>query len=171
VDKADHQARKADPAPQARSVVARSFTLVEDVVYVGLGVLLAVGAVILLGSTGYSLWQEASQGDDLVGSVVKLLDRLLLVLMIVEVLYTVQLSFREHAILPEPFLVIGLVASIRRILVLTAEFSSTPQNKSAEMLRLSIVELGLLTLMVVALVASLIMLRRYAAAAAAPRDT
>jgi uncharacterized membrane protein (DUF373 family) len=50
-------------------------------------------------------------------------DRLLLILLIVELLYTVQVSFREHGIIPEPFLLVGLIAAIRRVLVLTAEFA------------------------------------------------
>lgn len=36
---------------------------------------------------------------------------------------TVQVSFREHALVPEPFLIVGLIAAIRRLLVLTAEFA------------------------------------------------
>ena len=35
-----------------RTLVARAFTAVEDGVYIGLGVLLAVGAVVLLGKRG-----------------------------------------------------------------------------------------------------------------------
>jgi uncharacterized membrane protein (DUF373 family) len=50
---------------------------------------------------------------------------LLLVMMIVELLYTVQLAFREHALVPEPFLMVGLVAATRRVLVLTAEFTGS----------------------------------------------
>jgi Phosphate-starvation-inducible E family len=45
--------------------------------------------------------------------------------MVVELLYTVQVSFREHTIVPEPFLIVGLVAVIRRILVITAETTET----------------------------------------------
>jgi uncharacterized membrane protein (DUF373 family) len=55
--------------------------------------------------------------------VVDLLDRILLILMIAEILYTVQVSFREHTLSPEPFLIVGLIAATRRILVITAEFS------------------------------------------------
>jgi uncharacterized membrane protein (DUF373 family) len=51
---------------------------------------------------------------------VDLLDRMLLILMIVELLYTVQVSFREHTLVPEPFLIVGLIAVTRRILVVTA---------------------------------------------------
>jgi uncharacterized membrane protein (DUF373 family) len=41
----------------------------------------------------------------------------LLILLIVELLYTVQVSFREHAVMPEPFLLVGLIAAIRRVLL------------------------------------------------------
>jgi len=50
---------------------------------------------------------------------VELLSALLLVVM--EILHTIGMSIRERALVPEPFLIVGLIASIRRILVLTAE--------------------------------------------------
>src|SRR5262249_26520544 len=119
------------PPPQVRSevrnVIARSFSWVEDIMYVALGVLLAASAVVLLGSTAFSFARQLFNGT-LPGSIVEVLDRLLLVLMIVELLYTVQVSFREHALVPEPFLIVGLVAATRRILVLTAEFSRIPTS-------------------------------------------
>ncbi|MBA2305793.1 MAG: hypothetical protein H0W08_24605 [Acidobacteria bacterium] len=90
-----------------------------------------------------------------------------LVLMIVELLYTVQVSFREHALVPEPFLIVGLVAATRRILVLTAEFPELDKGESA--VRVAMIELGVLTLMILALVASLRMLRRRDLAAVAPK--
>src|SRR5207249_6827217 len=55
-------------------------------------------------------------------SIIKLLDHVLLILLIVELLYTVQVSFREHALVPEPFLLVGLISAIRRVLILTADF-------------------------------------------------
>jgi uncharacterized membrane protein (DUF373 family) len=57
-----------------------------------------------------------------------LLDRILLILLIVELLYTVQVSFREHALVPEPFLLVGLISAIRRVLVVTAEFGEWRQK-------------------------------------------
>jgi uncharacterized membrane protein (DUF373 family) len=100
---------------------------------------------------------------------VALLDRILLILMIVEILYTVQVSFREHALVPEPFLVIGLIAVTRRILILTAEISEL-LGKGEGAFRNAMVELGLLTLMVVALVISLVILRRRAPTVVADRS-
>jgi len=153
---------RSDDGPEAkaaRTVIARAFTLVEDVVYIGIGLLLASSAAILLVSGGIGLWQATTQGAPLPG-VINLLDRTLLVLMLVELLYTVQVSFREHALLPEPFLIVGLIAATRRILVVTAEFSVAEKAGTAGRFREGMLEIGLLTLMTLALVASLFLLRR-----------
>lgn len=90
---------------------------------------------------------------------VGLLDRLLLILINVEVLYTVQVSLREHSLAPEPFLVVALIAAVRRVLVLTAEFSKLLELGDVAF-RNAMIELGLLTVLIVALVVSLALLRR-----------
>jgi uncharacterized membrane protein (DUF373 family) len=140
-----------------RGWVAHAFTWVEDVVYVGLGALLALSALILLGSSAVTFARDLWHGT-LPTATVGLLDRLLLTLMIVELLYTIQVSFREHALVPEPFLIVGLVAATRRILVLTAEFGGL-QDRSDAVFRTTMIELGVLTAMIGAFVASLLMLR------------
>jgi phosphate-starvation-inducible protein E len=150
-----------------RDAIARAFTRVEDGVYVGLGILLALGAVALL-VDGAVTFAGSLLGGTLAVHVIALLDQMLLVLMIVEILYTVQVSFREHALVPEPFLVVGLIAGTRRVLVLTAEFSDVMDRGEAAF-RNAMVELGLLTAMIVALVASLVLLRRRSVAAVADR--
>ncbi|HEY4886571.1 MAG TPA: phosphate-starvation-inducible PsiE family protein [Myxococcales bacterium] len=140
-----------------RGLVARAFGLTEDAVYIGMGVLLAFSAVALLISGGLSLWNATIRGAPL-EAVIGLLDRTLLVLMLVELLYTVRVSFRQHALLPEPFLIVGLIAATRRILVVTAEFS-VKGEANPEKFKEGMLEIALLTFMVVALVASLLMLR------------
>ena len=149
-------------------MVARIFTRVEDVVYVGLGALLAGSAFVLLAVGIYAFVTDLVTGA-LPGHVVALLDRILLILMIVELLYTVQVSFREHALVPEPFLIVGLIAAVRRILVTTAEFAHLVEQ-GGERFRNAMIELTVLTGMVVALVASLLMLRRRAPGVTAQRS-
>ena len=105
---------------------------------------------------------------EIAGRLVSILDQLLLVLMIVEILYTVQISFREHALVPEPFLVVGLIAGIRRVLVITAELSNVAQG-DPDTFRHAMLELGLLTLMILALVGALGIVRRRAPGAAAEK--
>ena len=141
----------------ARDWIARSFTHVEDVLYVALGVLLAAGALVLLADATLTFVANLIAGT-LPARMVSLLDRVLLVLMFAEILYTVQVSFREHALVPEPFLVVGLIAAIRRVLVITAEFSDVKDAGSAQF-RATMVELGLLTVLSLVLVVSLVLLR------------
>jgi uncharacterized membrane protein (DUF373 family) len=141
-----------------RAWVARVFTWVEDVVYVGLGLLLAGCSLALLVSGLLNFGQNLMAGS-LTTNIVALLDRVLLILLVVELLYTVQVSFREHALMPEPFLLIGLIAGIRRVLILTAELAQV-HEKSAAVFEHFIMELLALTVMIVALVISLVLLRK-----------
>jgi hypothetical protein len=158
---------RGERATEAREWVARAFTRAEDLVYVALGVLLAASAIALLISAGGS-FVRAVAGGDIAGSLVGILDQLLLVLMIVEILYTVQISFREHALMPEPFLVVGLIAGIRRVLVITAELSKIAERDPATFQH-ALLELGLLTVMILVLVGALGIVRRRAPGAVAEK--
>jgi uncharacterized membrane protein (DUF373 family) len=142
----------------ARRLVSVAFSTVQDVVYVALGVLLALTAGIMLVQGGIDLARTAAQGLDARG-IVSVLDRILLALMVVELLYTVQVSFREHALVPEPFLLVALIAAVRRMLVITAEFSAQA-GVDEKIFRHVMWELALLTVLVIVLVASLVILRR-----------
>jgi uncharacterized membrane protein (DUF373 family) len=62
-------------------------------------------------------------GGSLPSGAISVLDQVLLILMIVELLYTVELSFREHVLAPEPFVLVALIAGVGRILVVTPELS------------------------------------------------
>ena len=159
---------KATEEPK-RELTARAFTIVEDVVYLGLGVLLTGSALVLLVSSAASFVQNL-MARTITTNIVPLLDQLLLILLVVELLYTVQVSFREHALLPEPFLLVGLIAAIRRVLVLTAQFAEL-KDAVDPVFRHLVVELAVLTFLILALVLSLVLLRKRGVAAAAERAT
>lgn len=150
---------KATSAQGVRNKISMVLLCVEDIIYVGLAVLLAASAFYLLSATALELVRTVG-AETTSHAIVNLLDRMLLVLMIVELLYTVQVSFRQHALLPEPFLLVGLIAVVRRILVITAEFGAIVELES-EIFQRVLIELGLLTLLILVLVASLILLRAY----------
>ena len=151
--------REAQFPRRLRHRVSLVFSYFEDVVYVGLGLILAYSAAALLITTAVALVRSAMGGAP-VPEIIDLLDRSLLVLMIVELLYTVKVSFREHALLPEPFLVVGLIAATRRILVVTAEFGKMVDKPASEFQK-GMIEVALLTVMVLALVVSLRLLRAH----------
>lgn len=142
-----------------RYLVVHSLTAVEDVVYIGLGAILAAIAVCLL-LFALKSFLVALIGHSLTADIAGLLDEVLLILLIVELLYTVQVSFREHTLVAEPFLVVALIATVRRILVLTAQLPHIPPE-NVEPFRHSLTELSVLALMVLVLVGSLILLQRH----------
>lgn len=152
-----------------RHNVTIGFSRFEDVVYIGLGLILAYSATALLITAVVALVRSAVQGAP-VNAIIELIDRGLLVLLIVELLYTVKVSFREHALVPEPFLVVGLIAVMRRILVLTAEFAQL-LDKPETAFRKSMIEAAVLTVMVLVLVASLRLLRAQVAKEGGPPAT
>jgi uncharacterized membrane protein (DUF373 family) len=134
------------------------FSLAEDAIYVGLGLLLIAIAITLLITEVVYFAQYVSSAT-LADNVVFLLDRILLIIIFVEVLYTVQVSFRQHILRPEPFLVVGLIAVTRRVLVLTAEMSKLAKETQTGFYN-AMIELGLLTILIIALVVCLRMLRQ-----------
>ena len=150
--------KKEGASQETRGVVATGFTWLEDVIYVALGLLLALSAIGLIVHGGIDLVRALLAGFE-VRAIVALLDQILLALMIVELLYTVKVSFREHAVMAEPFLLVALIAAVRRILVITAEFSAQARPDD-RLFRQVMSELGLLTVLVLALVASVVILRR-----------
>jgi len=159
---------ESPPQPK-RAWVTRAFAIVEDIVYIGLGLLLAGSSLVLLIS-GLISFGQSLMSRSLTSNVVALLDRILLILLFVELLYTVQVSFREHALIPQPFLLVGLIAAIRRVLVLTAEFAEV-QNQSESVFKHLIVELAVLALLIITLVSSLFLLRNRGEKVAAERIT
>lgn len=152
------------PEADVRDRISNVFTRIEDITYIGLGLLLAAGALILLGAAAWFLYNSIFSGE-IRELMVDLLDQILLILMVLEILYTVQVSFREHVLSPEPFLVVGLIAAMRRILIITAEFSKPAEVLEAAF-RNAMMELGLLTVLILSLVLSLYFLKRQSPAKA-----
>jgi len=144
--------------PAMRERIAQGFTQVEDVLYVGIGVVLAAGAIGLLINAAVTFARSIGAGA-VGGSVVAVLDQLLLILMMIEILYTVQVSFREHVLVPEPFVLVAMIAAVRRILVLTAEFGKL-MAEGEVIFRYAMIELGLLTVMTGVMVGCLVGLRK-----------
>lgn len=63
----------------------------------------------------------------------------------------------EHKLVIEPFLAVGIIAAIRRILIVTAEqVHPTPEHAAA--FKMTMLELGLLAGMVLALVLCIFLL-------------
>ncbi len=84
--------------------------------------------------------------------------------MLVEILHTVRVSMRSGKLTCEPFLIVGLIASIRRVLVITLQSSEVmhaPMTPEREVLfRASMIELGVLSGLILTMVISIFLLHR-----------
>ena len=140
--------------------------IAEVTIYSVLAVLLFITALATIGNAGKILWEGGSHWT-IAAETLRVLDQLLVVLMLVEILHTVRISIRSHYLVTEPFLVVGLIASIRRILVITLEAATLTKGgtwsvEGASIFRASMIELGLLGSLVLVLVFSITLLRRFA---------
>jgi uncharacterized membrane protein (DUF373 family) len=130
----------------------------ESLLYAAVGVLLAVAAAFVLVGTVSGLVRAVVHGDGAVDSGVIVLDRILLALIVAELAYTLRFVVKTHEIAVEPFLYIGLIAVVRRILIVTAQLERGPHVGSAATNLL--LELGVLGLLVPALATGVYLVRR-----------
>lgn len=79
------------------------------------GLFLVVGALIVAGSIAYHLVLDIGDGAE--RAVTAALDALLLVFILLELLSAVRSTVTEKRLVAEPFLVVGIIASIKEIVV------------------------------------------------------
>jgi uncharacterized membrane protein (DUF373 family) len=138
-----------------RSTLQKAIGFVEDCFYIGVALALAVAG---LGLFGYVLYDFVAhiREDPFPSLILGLLDGLLLVFIITELIHTIRAVISEKVLISEPFLVVGIVAVIRRMVVVSAEAKDLigkPQFSDA------MLETGLLTAAVVGLGLVIFLLR------------
>lgn len=145
------------PSKPHTSLVVHYLERSERIVLTLIAVVLVVLALLLLASNIIGMVQSIINGT-MSDKAIDILDGVLLVMMTMEIVYTVTLSLQSHKLIAEPFLVIGIIAAIRRTLVITAE--STKLENSPELFRSTLLELALLSLIVAVMAASIYIMRR-----------
>jgi hypothetical protein len=131
----------------------------ESAVLILIGLVLVLVAVMLLGASCATLYRSLVE-HAIRREAIEILDSVLLVMMTMEIVYTVAISLRSHTLVAEPFLIIGAIAAIRRMLVITATTSEGMDLPSIEHFRNTLFELGLLALTVVAMAVAIYILRK-----------
>jgi uncharacterized membrane protein (DUF373 family) len=87
----------------------------ENIVYWAVALLLVASAVFALVSIGYHLVSDLDDGA--ADAIVVAVDGLLLVFILVELLGAVRATLAERRLVAEPFLIVGIIASIKEIVV------------------------------------------------------
>ena len=136
--------------------------IAERWISIAIAAFLVLAALLALGVAGVRLFGGlVNEGLD-AHLIVTVVDHLLLVLMLVEILHTVRQSIEARELQAEPFLVVGLIATVRRILLVTLETSDAgmnPQNVVRDFTH-NMIELGVLAGLTAVLVASIFVARR-----------
>jgi uncharacterized membrane protein (DUF373 family) len=99
---------------------ADAFNRVEQAFYVSVALALAAAGAVLFVNAFYSFFKNL--GDlPLASNILSFLDGMLLVFIVTELIHTVRAVIAENVLMTEPFLIVGIVAAIRRLIVISAE--------------------------------------------------
>jgi hypothetical protein len=141
-----------------QKVFIRILEAFERIAYLTIAFALGGPPVMLVISAAMSMLEVAEVG--ILDTALTVLDRLLLAFIFVELIHTIKIvsTVNQHGIfIAEPFLLVGLIAVVRSILLLIANLK---QIQSMEEVQILLIELGILTFLVGVLTSTLYYARR-----------
>jgi len=103
-----------------KDFIEKIFHYCENVIYIVIALFLVITSIFLMKDVVLTFLHPSTEYEFLKW-IVEILDKTLLMLMVIEILYTVRVSFKDHVLCAEPFLIVALIAAIRRILVISVE--------------------------------------------------
>lgn len=128
--------------------------LAENAVYAVVAVLLVACAVVALVTVGGRLALDVDDGA--LDAVTAALDGLLLVFILIELFGAVRATVAERKLVAEPFLVVGIIASIKEIVIASVKAGDAEGAAFDE----AITEVGVLAGVVLLLAVSTFLVRR-----------
>lgn len=144
------------PPPGFGRFGTRVLEVAENAVYAGIVLFLVVASGVLLVLAGRTTWTAIVDLDQ--APVLELLDILLLVFIFVELLFAVRTTIEKRELIAEPFLLVGIIASIKEIVVLSVEAAGEVGRGSQFDDRIT--EIGVLGVLVLLLGLTAYLLRR-----------
>jgi uncharacterized membrane protein (DUF373 family) len=119
------------PRSRTHGLVARAIDQIEDGIYIVVAVLLVVAGLFALWGALTTLVSDVKQQHPQAVTVVTdLLDNGLILFIIAELLHTVRVTIQERTLVVEPFLIVALIAGVRRLLLVTAQLAAAPDKFS-----------------------------------------
>ena len=101
--------------PATVRLINRAMHVAEDVLYALVALVLVALALVVLIDAGFTVAEEAP--NDVTSAVDSTLSSLLIVFILVELLGAVRATIKERRLIAEPFLLVGMIASIKEIIV------------------------------------------------------
>jgi uncharacterized membrane protein (DUF373 family) len=147
--------RGADRERRDRSGIAVLLGYGEFFIDTVVALALIAGGTMLLGVVVYDFVRDLGQGP-FIAAVLELLSGLLLVFIFTELITTIRVVIARRRVVVEPFLIVGIVAAVRRLIVISAEAENL--LGTAEF-RDVMIEIGVLAATVLLLGATVLLLR------------
>ena len=129
----------------------------EVAIYFAVAVILVIGAALLVGDAVTTFVDLLVDGAPVLAAATELLSILLLVFVFVELLGAVRKTLKERRLLAEPFLLVGIIASIKEIVVVAG--AERPKESGFADFRDGMIEIGVLSGVVLVLAVSALLLR------------
>ncbi len=108
-----------------------------------------IAAILLLIASGYILFHAALNVlDPSRASIVQLINDVLLALIVLEILWTVNRFLKKKKFLLGPFLAIGVIAGVRRILLIEAQTSLAEHVDTTKLYEIGVSALVVLIMMI-----------------------
>jgi uncharacterized membrane protein (DUF373 family) len=139
----------------ARSLIAKLLGYSEFLLETAVAFALSVGGIVLLSVVLYEFAHQLGEGSVLLLTL-DLLSGLLLVFIFTELISTLRALISSGVVEVEPFLVVGIVAVIRRLIVVSAEAENLLGKPG---FRDVIIEIGVLAATALVLGATVLILR------------
>lgn len=141
------------------NIISRLWDKIELPIYYGIGITLVVAAVGALAQ----VWVQEIYGwitGAIPLDVLEILDKLLLISMLTEILQMIKISIKQRRLSSEPFLIVGLISVVRRILIITAKGTQVVNVIKIEAFLGMMSELFILALLLTAFVWGIYRLRQ-----------
>ena len=127
--------QEAQPFLHISQATNRAMRVAEDIIYALTALILVGGSLAVLLDAAYSFATGAF--DNLRKAIESTLDALLIVFILVELLGAVRETISERKLVAEPFLLVGIIAAIKEIVVV-ASFSGKKNDIGKAMLEIGV---------------------------------
>ena len=145
------------PRGRPHNLAARVFDYVEDGIYIVVAALLVVAGIFVIWNAATTLISDVS--GSLTRLVTDILDNGLLLFIIAELLHTVRATIQERTLVVEPFLIVGLIAAVRRLLLITAQLAAN--SKQEFIWQQQGIEMTVLLALILGITVALVLYHRY----------
>jgi uncharacterized membrane protein (DUF373 family) len=147
-DPAHERGSRPGPIRRAQELATRGLEFGEAVILIGVAAILLVARLVVLFDASRDLL-HAVVAQSMAEAVFSIAENALLVLILVELVRTLLVSLAGEALSAEPFLTVGIIAIVRKMLLVTVlapkptDYLQPPSLLESELFSLGIIILGL----------------------------